>query len=80
MNSQSAAVSRRTFLASSAAAAVGAGLLRAETPENKTIGFALVGIGTLSMGQILPAFAKCKTARPVALVSGHPDKAHAASR
>jgi predicted dehydrogenase len=39
------------------------------------LGFALVGIGRLSMGQILPAFEKCKLARPVALVSGHPDKA-----
>ena len=43
--------------------------------EEKTIGFALVGIGSLSMGQLLPAFAKCKVAQPVALVSGHPDKA-----
>jgi predicted dehydrogenase len=76
MNSNFASVSRRKFLASSAAAAaIGAGLVRAETPPEKTVGFALVGIGTLSMGQLLPAFAKCKLARPVALVSGHPDKA-----
>ncbi len=76
MNSDFASVSRRKFLASSAAAAaMGAGLVRAETPPEKTVGFALVGIGTLSMGQLLPAFAKCKLARPVALVSGHPDKA-----
>ena len=34
-----------------------------------------MGIGKLSMGQILPAFANCKVPRPVALVSGHPDKA-----
>ncbi len=75
MNSDFASVSRRKFLASSAAAAaIGAGLVRAETLPEKTVGFALVGIGTLSMGQLLPAFAKCKLARPVALVSGHPDK------
>ena len=77
MNSDFASISRRNFLASSAAAAaIGAGLVRAETPPEKTVGFALVGIGTLSMGQLLPAFAKCKLARPVALVSGHPEKAH----
>ena len=77
MNSDLASVSRRKFLASSAAAAaIGAGLVRAETPPEKTVGFALVGIGTLCMGQLLPAFAKCKLARPVALVSGHPEKAH----
>ena len=75
MNSDFASLSRRKFLASSAAAAaIGAGLVRAETPPEKTVGFALVGIGSLSMGQLLPAFAKCKLARPVALVSGHPDK------
>ena len=76
MNSHFQKVSRRTFLASSAAvAAIGARLARAEVQEEKTVGFALVGIGTLTMGQLLPAFAKCKLARPVALVSGHPEKA-----
>jgi predicted dehydrogenase len=83
MTLESASVTRRTFLASTAAtaAALGTGLVRAEPPEekpaDKTIGFALVGIGTLTMTQLLPAFAKCKIARPVALVSGHPDKARA---
>src|SRR5204862_4686998 len=58
MNSDCASVSRRKFLASSAAAvAIGTGMVRADTPPEKTVGFALVGIGTLSMGQILPAFA-----------------------
>ena len=76
MNSDFTTVSRRTFLAgSAAAAAIGTGLVRAETSPEKRVGFALVGIGTLTMGQLLPAFAKCKLARPVALVSGHPDKA-----
>jgi predicted dehydrogenase len=41
----------------------------------KKVGFAVVGLGQLSLGQILPAFKDCKLARPVALVSGHPDKA-----
>jgi predicted dehydrogenase len=73
-------VNRRTFLARSATAAAGVaaatrGLAWAAPTDEKTVGFALVGIGMLTMGQLLPAFAKCKSARPVALVSGHPDKA-----
>ena len=70
--------SRRTFLAGTAAAA--AALLaqpglaqQSDTP--KKLGFALVGVGGLTMGQILPAFAQCKYCKAVALVSGHPDKA-----
>jgi predicted dehydrogenase len=41
----------------------------------KTVGFAVVGLGELALNEILPAFARCKLARPTALVSGHPDKA-----
>lgn len=69
------AVSRRTFLATTAAA-LGSATVRAQSAlqEKKTVGFALVGIGKLSMGQLLPAFAECQYARPVALVSGHPEK------
>jgi predicted dehydrogenase len=43
----------------------------------KKLGFALVGVGSLTMGQILPAFARSQYTRAVALVSGHPDKAGA---
>ena len=76
MNSDFSTVSRRAFSASAAAATiVGPRLLRAETAEQKKVGFALVGVGSLTMGQLLPAFAQCKTAQPVAPVSGHPDKA-----
>jgi predicted dehydrogenase len=72
------AISRRAFLASTAAtaAAVRVGWAQGQPTEGKTVGFALVGIGSLSMNQLLPAFAKCKIARPVALVSGHPEKAN----
>jgi predicted dehydrogenase len=65
-------------MATSAAAAAAVRIGRAQTQpqENRTVGFALVGIGTLTMGQLLPAFAQCKLARPVALVSGHPEKAN----
>src|SRR5262245_47390396 len=70
-------VSRRTFLAGTALALAGTAV-RAQQPseqKSKTVGFALVGIGSLTMGQLLPAFADCRVARPVALVSGHPEKA-----
>ncbi|MBV9930519.1 MAG: Gfo/Idh/MocA family oxidoreductase [Alphaproteobacteria bacterium] len=40
------------------------------------VGFAVVGLGKLSQGQILPAFRTCRSARLAALVSGHPEKAH----
>ncbi|TFW05383.1 Gfo/Idh/MocA family oxidoreductase [Oxalobacteraceae bacterium OM1] len=39
------------------------------------IGFAIVGLGRIAVNQVLPAFAKCKHARAVALVSGDRDKA-----
>lgn len=44
-------------------------------PPDERIGFAIVGLGRLSLEQILPAFGQCKKAKPVALVSGSPDKA-----
>jgi predicted dehydrogenase len=44
-------------------------------PPGKKLGWAIVGLGSLSMYEILPAFAKCEKSRPVAFVSGHPDKA-----
>jgi len=44
-------------------------------PPGKKVGWAIVGLGQLSINQILPAFAKCERSRVVALVSGHPDKA-----
>ena len=39
------------------------------------VGFAVVGLGKLSLGQILPAFRTCRNARLAALISGHRDKA-----
>ena len=43
-------------------------------PPDKRIGYAIVGLGNLSLGQILPSFGACKYSKPVALVSGSPDK------
>jgi len=39
------------------------------------VGFAVVGLGKLAQGQIVPGFHNCRSARLAALVSGHPDKA-----
>jgi predicted dehydrogenase len=44
-------------------------------PKDKRIGYAIVGLGNLSLGQILPGFGASKYAKPVALVSGDGDKA-----
>ncbi len=43
-------------------------------PPDKRVGIAVVGLGTLSIGQILPAFAQSKKARIAALVTGRRDK------
>ncbi len=45
-------------------------------PPGKKLGWAVVGLGSLAINQILPAFAKCEKSKVVAFVSGHPDKAH----
>ncbi len=50
--------------------------LRVPDPPGKKLGWAVVGLGSLAINQILPAFAKCEKSKVVALVSGHPDKAN----
>jgi predicted dehydrogenase len=45
-------------------------------PPGKKLGWAIVGLGNLSIYEILPAFAECEKSKPVAFVSGHPDKAN----
>ncbi|RDC61717.1 Gfo/Idh/MocA family protein [Adhaeribacter pallidiroseus] len=45
-----------------------------EAPD-KRVGFALVGLGNLTLGELLPAFGNCKYAKVTALVSGNPEKA-----
>ncbi|QEL17620.1 putative Rossmann-fold-type glycoside hydrolase [Limnoglobus roseus] len=49
--------------------------VRVPEPVAKTVGWAVVGLGQLALEEVLPAFAKCRLSKPVALVSGHPDKA-----
>src|ERR1700722_5102887 len=44
-------------------------------PASKRVGYAVVGLGRLSIDQILPAFGHSEYCRPVALVSGDHAKA-----
>ncbi len=60
-----------TFLKNAAAQG-----LRVPDPPGKKLGYAIVGLGSLAINQILPAFAVCEKSKVVALVSGHPDKAN----
>lgn len=86
MSSFSKEITRRGFISK-----VGGGVLAASIPgallkpaqaqlkvpdaPGKKLGWAVVGLGSLSINQILPAFATCEKSKVVALVSGHPDKA-----
>lgn len=47
------------------------------TPPDKRVGYAIVGLGRLSLNEIMPAFGSCKNSKPVALVSGDAEKAKA---
>jgi predicted dehydrogenase len=74
-------ISRRTLIELSVAgaaaltAAEAKALDRPSLPKDQKIGFAVVGLGKLAQGQIIPGLRKAKSAKLVALVSGHPDKA-----
>jgi glucose-fructose oxidoreductase len=48
---------------------------RVPDPPGRKLGWAIVGLGSLAINQILPAFARCEQSKVTALVSGHPDKA-----
>jgi predicted dehydrogenase len=79
------ALSRRHFLKTAATAAGiaaapiatsrTAAQVRVPEPPGKKLGWAVVGLGSLAINQILPAYAKCEKSRLVAFVSGHRDKA-----
>lgn len=43
-------------------------------PPDQQVGYAVVGLGHLTLEEILPALEQCKKAKLVALVSGSPDK------
>jgi predicted dehydrogenase len=46
----------------------------APLPPAQRVGFAIVGLGRLSLEELLPAFAECRFAKPTALASGTPEK------
>jgi predicted dehydrogenase len=75
-------VSRRGFLRQAGAGALvshvaggAAAAQRVPEPPGRKLGWAIVGLGSLAINQILPAFAKCETSKVTALVSGSPEKA-----
>ena len=85
-HSKEKAITRRRFLVRSGQGLVATNALstllasrataqQVPEPPGKKLGWAIVGLGSLSINQILPAFAKCEKSKVVALVSGHPEKA-----
>jgi predicted dehydrogenase len=44
-------------------------------PQGEKVGFAVVGLGKLALGQIIPGFKNARGAKLAAVVSGHADKA-----
>ena len=84
MSARDRSVSRRTFLqhtslgiAAAHVAARSAAAQEFPPPPGRKLGWALVGLGRLSINQILPAFARCEKSRVTGFVSGSPDKAKA---
>lgn len=74
-------ITRRRFIRNTALAAVSfpfmsslASLSRAAEAEPRKLGFALVGLGGLSTGQLAPAFQFTKNCRLAAIVTGTPSK------
>ena len=49
-------------------------------PDEQRVGFAIVGLGRLSLEELLPAFGETMRAKVVALVSGTPEKAQAVAQ
>lgn len=49
-------------------------------PDNERVGFAVVGLGRLTLEELLPAFGETERAKVVAVVSGSPDKARVVAR
>ena len=49
-------------------------------PPDERVGYALVGLGHLTLEEILPALSASRKSKPVALVSGNPDKMQKVAR
>ena len=48
---------------------------RSPSPDDKPLGYAVVGIGQLTKGQVIPAFRNTKQSRLTGFVSGDREKA-----
>src|SRR3954453_23790659 len=80
-----AEITRRRFMQKSGKTAIAAGLTATvlsysqassdQAAAERKIGFAFVGIGSLTLGELLPAMKQTKHSRIAALVSGELDKA-----
>jgi predicted dehydrogenase len=81
-------LSRRRFLQNAGGALMAAPLATTAAAEagqvpdiklpevpGKRLGWALVGLGNLSINQLMPAFAKCQQSKLAGFVSGRPEKA-----
>jgi len=70
-------LNRRHFMSGALAAAWAARVPRLARAgaDDKRLGVALVGLGKLTLTQLVPALKKTTACRLTALVSGHPDKA-----
>jgi glucose-fructose oxidoreductase len=78
-------LSRRGFLQAAGGTIAAASLASpsaAQVPDiklpaspGKPVGFALVGLGSLAINQLMPAFARCQQAKLMGFVSGRPEKA-----
>jgi glucose-fructose oxidoreductase len=79
-------LSRRNFLHTAGTTLAAAGLaspradaqvpnIRLPEVPGRQIGFALVGLGSLAINQLMPAFAQSRRAKLVGFVSGRPEKA-----
>lgn len=64
---------RRPFLQTLYGSTLAAAFARAEEAPKK-LGWALVGLGSLSTNQIAPALLKCRNSRLAAVVTGSPEK------
>jgi predicted dehydrogenase len=82
MSTRRVPLTRRSFFQQTGAgllaahlAARSAAAQRVPDPPGRKLGWALVGLGSLSINQIMPAFARCEKSRLAAFVSGSPEKA-----
>lgn len=70
-------ISRRGIIGLGVGAAFMPAISKARVAKEKDgVGFAIVGLGKLSLGQLIPAFRNTRSARLTGLVSGHFEKAH----